>query len=136
MQRFRLVGNILISLFVLNFSSAFTNRYNQDVPLETIARFKGKDDAFSKFIINKIRVPSEMYKKYPHIDTQVKVKFVVTKDGKVENVEVDPSSKNVDPVLQNAAITVIQKTSGKWEPATQLGKAVRIQMSVPITFKW
>ena len=57
--------------------------------------------------------------------------FVVEKDGTVSNVKV---IKSVDPSLDKEALRVL-KSMPKWKPGKQNGKPVRVQYTVPVTFR-
>ncbi len=66
---------------------------------------------WSSFLNNNLRYPETSMKN--NSSGIIIVNFVVLPNGKVENVYV---SKSVDYFLDNEAINVIKKTSGKWTP--------------------
>jgi protein TonB len=76
------------------------------------------------------------HQKYPTAAMQAKqegtvmVTFVVEKSGGIGEVEV---KQPVAPLLDAEAIRVI-KSSPKWTPAHQKGKAVRQRVTVPVSF--
>jgi protein TonB len=64
------------------------------------------------------------------IEGKVIIQFVVEKDGKITNVEV---VKKAGWGFDEAAVEVVKKMPA-WKPAKQNGKAVRLQMSLPVRF--
>ena len=77
----------------------------------------------------KVRYP-QIAKEYG-IEGRVFVTFVIDKKGKVKDVEI---IKGVDPNLDKEAKRVIESLP-KFTPGKQRGKAVRVQFTVPISFK-
>ena len=75
--------------------------------------------------------------KYPELASEmgeqglVYVKFVVNKDGSIEQVSV---RKGVSDALDKEAIRVV-KSMPKWTPGEQAGKPVRVSFTLPISFK-
>jgi protein TonB len=98
--------------------------------VEDMPEFKGGG-------VSKFRSYIQKNVKYPTIAAEngiqgtVYVKFVVDRDGSVSNVTV---LRGVDPSLDEAAVEAI-KRAPKWDPGMQRGKPVRVQFTVPITFK-
>jgi TonB family protein len=76
-------------------------------------------------------------KKYPKearrqgIEGDVKVSFVIGKDGNVSNVEV---FEGVHPLLDAEAVRVIWNMPA-WKPAMHKGKPVFVKYILPIKFK-
>lgn len=74
--------------------------------------------------------------KYPHLaqeyDIQgtVYVRFVVSKTGEVENVEI---YRGVDASLDKEAIRVVESMP-KWKPGSQRGRSVSVYFVLPIKF--
>lgn len=64
------------------------------------------------------------------LDGKVTIQFIVEKDGKITNVEV---VKKAGWGFDEAALEVVKKMPA-WKPAKQNGKAVRLQMSLPVRF--
>jgi protein TonB len=64
------------------------------------------------------------------IEGKVIIQFVVERDGKITNVEV---VKKAGWGFDEAAVEVVKKMP-PWKPAKQNGKAVRLQMSLPVRF--
>ena len=75
--------------------------------------------------------------KYPTISQEtgsqgkVIVQFVVDRDGTISNPEV---VRGVDPYLDKEAIRVISSMP-KWTPGVQNGKKVRVEYTVPVSFR-
>ncbi|HNQ66943.1 MAG TPA: M56 family metallopeptidase [Bacteroidales bacterium] len=88
----------------------------------------GFDDV-AKYIISEVKYPEQAKKN--GIQGKVFVSFVVTKTGKVENVEVVQS---VNEFLDAEAVRVIS-SMGSWSPGKLDGKAVNVKMVMPIMFK-
>jgi len=65
------------------------------------------------------------------IQGTVYVRFIVTKTGKVSNVEIQ---RGVDPLLDNEAIRVV-KTMPDFTPGLQNGRPVSVWFTVPIVFQ-
>lgn len=65
------------------------------------------------------------------ISGKVYVKFVVRKDGSIDEVSV---VRGVHPLLDNEAIRAI-KSMPNWTPGTQRGKAVSAWFTLPVNFK-
>jgi TonB family protein len=96
--------------------------------VEKMPEYKGGVDAFYKYVMNEIKYPSEAREK--QIEGRVDVQFVIDKDGSVS------SAKAVNAVgagCDQEAERVLK--SAVFIPATQNGKAVRVRMMAPITFK-
>ena len=89
--------------------------------------FKGKDKgAFSKWVTEHLVYPKEA----SPIEGVVKVKFVVGRDGHVQEVEV---VKGLHPLLNAEAVRVIKK-SPKWKPGKADGVPVRCSYVLPVVF--
>lgn len=61
----------------------------------------------------------------------LKITFVVTETGKIENIQV------VSSILEgfdNAVIAQLKKTSGKWQPATFKGQTIQTEMYYDIRY--
>ena len=113
---------------------------NQDNPItkdskqvfnhvEVMPRFPGGDAALLKWLSDNIIYPEEAAKQ--GIQGRVIVRFVVSPDGSIENVEV---LKSLDPLCDNEAIRVV-KAMPKWIPGKQNGKSVYVYYTLPIVFR-
>lgn len=58
--------------------------------------------------------------------------FFVETDGSITNITV---KRGIDKACDEAAIELLQKTSGNWKPALASGKPVRSPYTLPIKFK-
>jgi TonB family protein len=100
------------------------------VIVEELPQFPGGGkDAMVAWIIGNLKYPGEAVK--GNITGTVLVDFMVSSSGKVKNVVVN---KPVNPLLDAEAKRVISSMPD-WKPATQAGKAVNVQMMVPVEFK-
>lgn len=61
----------------------------------------------------------------------LKVTFIVTENGKVENIKIISS---ILEGFDNAVISQIRKTSGKWQPAIFKGKPIQTEMFYEIRY--
>jgi TonB family protein len=95
------------------------------VAVEELPEFQGMDS----WLKANLKYPAEAYSK--KITGTVNVSFLVTSTGKVKDVQV---IKSVNPLLDAEAKRVIGSMPD-WKPGTQHGKAVPVQMKVPVEFK-
>lgn len=92
-------------------------------------QFPGGEDALCAYVIKNLRYPASAVENC--IQGVVYVCFVVDKDGSiVEPYVVRP----VDPALDREAMRVIQHMP-QWQPGTKNGEPVRVQYTLPFTFK-
>lgn len=133
------------------------------VQAEVLPSFQGGEQALFQFIAQNIRYPLTAMD--AGVQGRVVVQFVVEKDGKVSDIHIQRTDKSsLDEVIvsayrpdmtedemkerQNAqthnaavkaihdeAIRVVKTTSGKWIPGSNKGQPVRVQFSLPITFR-
>ncbi len=110
-----------------------TNNAIEEEPILDIAEiepsFPGGPAAMSKWIQEQV--------KYPELASEmgeqgiVYVKFVVNRDGSIEQVSI---RKSVSDALDKEAMRVV-KAMPKWTPGEQAGKPVRVSFTLPISFK-
>lgn len=91
--------------------------------------FKGGLRELYNFIATNLRYPFDAQK--IGVSGKVFVKFVVEKDGSIQDVFVLHS---IFPSLDREAIDTIKKTSKKWNPGKQRGMLVRVFFTMPISF--
>ena len=97
--------------------------------VEDMPGFMGKgQDGFRQWIGQNLRYPEIAAEN--GISGRVFVQFVVEPNGSVTNVKV---VRGVDPALDAEAVRVV-KSSPKWTPGKQRGKAVRVSFTFPINF--
>ncbi len=99
------------------------------VKVDQLPAYPGGTDAMIAFLSSNIKYPSIAVEN--HIEGRVVVQFVVEKDGEITNVKV---VKSVDPSLDKEAIRVISMMP-KWRPGMQGEKAVRVTLTMPVSFK-
>lgn len=96
---------------------------------EVSPEFPGGANAMYQWIGNEIKYPelaAEMGEQ-----GQVKVQFVVNKDGSIEQVKI---YSGVSDALDAEAIRVVKKMP-KWRPGENMGKKVRTRFLLPIYFR-
>ena len=99
--------------------------------VEDMPHFPGGKAKLSEYISTNIKYPGNAKKK--KISGTVTVNFTVDKNGYVKNVFV-AKGKGIDPNLDKEAIRVISGMP-KWEPGSQRGKKVDVDLSVPVKFR-
>lgn len=98
--------------------------------VEDMPHFPGGKQALSEYISSQIKYPKKAKKN--NISGEVFVNFTVDETGNVKNVFVDKNNK-VDPDLDKEALRIISGMP-KWKPGMQRGKAVPVELSVPVEF--
>lgn len=97
--------------------------------VEDMPDFKGKGlNGFRNWVMKNLEYPEIAAEN--GISGTVYVTFVVEPTGLVSKVKI---VRGVDPALNKEAIRVV-KTSPKWTPGKQRGKAVRVAFTFPIKF--
>lgn len=91
--------------------------------------FPGGEQALYDFLRKNIRYPQAA--KDSNIQGKVYVTFVVEKDGTITNLKV---LRDIGGGCGEEALRVLRMMP-QWKPGMQLGKAVRVQYNLPITFK-
>jgi len=97
-------------------------------PWEAKPEFKGGDEALFAFIKKNVRYPDEA--RMNDISATVFVTFIVNKQGKVTNPDVE---RLVGFGLDEEALRVISLLPD-WEPGKQNGKPVSVYLTIPIKF--
>lgn len=90
---------------------------------------EGGIKAFYQYVAQSIRYPSEARRQ--GIEGKVFVQFVVDKNGELTSVE---ALKGIGKHCDEEAIRVIESAPA-WKPGRQRGRAVKVRMVLPITFK-
>ncbi|HEV7332189.1 MAG TPA: energy transducer TonB [Flavisolibacter sp.] len=96
--------------------------------IEETAEFPGGRTAWLTYLGDNVKYPKALKKE--KINGQVIAKIFVDQTGAVSNVEI---VKSLHPLLDEEVIRVM-KSSPKWKPAKQNGKAVQMTFNQPITF--
>ena len=96
--------------------------------VEEMPSFPGGQAALMKYIEENMRCPD------PESDAsgRVIVQFVIGKDGTVKDPKV---VRGITPALDEEALRLVRNMP-KWRPGKQMGKAVEVRYTLPVTFKW
>ena len=97
--------------------------------VEQCASFPGGESAMYSWLQKNLRYPERAQQN--DIQGRVIVRFVVNKDGSIEQVTI---AKGVDKDLDQEAIRVVKRMP-KWQPGKNNGQAVRSYFTLPVTFK-
>ena len=81
------------------------------------------------FLSKNLKYPEQSAKN--SIQGRVVVSFIVEKDGRLTNIQVE---KSVAPELDAEAVRVISAMS-KWSPGKQKDKKVRARVNQPVIFR-
>lgn len=97
--------------------------------VEVMPKFPGGDDSLYNFIGANVEYPANEVGKHKN-NVKVIAKFVVTKDGSVDDIEI---VKGELEAFNNEVIRVL-KLLPKFNPGTQRGRPVNVQFVLPVTF--
>ncbi|MDP4276740.1 MAG: TonB family protein [Bacteroidota bacterium] len=97
--------------------------------VEQMPQFPGGEEELLKFISGNLRYPSVAQE--VGIEGRVIVRFVVSKNGDVEDVQV---IRSLDPACDKEAIRVV-KMMPKWIPGRQNGRNVPVYYTIPIVYR-
>ena len=97
--------------------------------IDQMPQFRGGEPALLSFISHNLKYPVEAQRK--GIQGTVIVRFVVSKTGHVEKVEV---LRNLYPALDSESVRVVQSLPD-WIPGEQNGVKVGVYYTLPIKFK-
>ena len=97
--------------------------------VEEMPQFKGGNQAVMDYLRNAIKYPPVAEEN--GIQGRVVCTFVIERDGSITDVKV---VRSIDPSLDKEAIRVI-KSMPRWIPGKQNGSNVRVNFTLPITFK-
>jgi protein TonB len=96
------------------------------------AEFPGGADSLRKYIIDNIIMDSIMDFSDKEMYNKVMVRFVVNRDGNVEQVTIDRAGDYCPPCNKEALRLV--KSMPKWAPGMVNGEAVSMYFRLPIIF--
>jgi TonB family protein len=99
--------------------------------VEDMPHFPGGMEALNKYVSSHIKYPGKAVKNKK--EGKVYVNFTIDKAGNVQNVYVG-KGKSIDPDLDKEAIRVISGMPN-WKPGVQRGKAVTVDLSIPVEFR-
>jgi periplasmic protein TonB len=84
---------------------------------------------YNKYISEHLHYPESVRKNY--IQGRVIVKFLVREDGSISNPAI---LRSLDSACDGEALQVI-KQMPRWKPGKQNGKAVPVELTLPVVFK-
>lgn len=99
------------------------------IDMEQMPEFQGGMGSLRKFLSENLTYPASAHRS--GVQGQVWVNFVVCTDGTLCDYEV---IKSVEPSLDQEALRVVKKMSGKWKPGSQRGEKVRVKYTLPVNF--
>jgi TonB family protein len=94
-------------------------------------KFKGGQQEFYKFLGQNMKYPAEASRR--RISGRVYISFVVCEDGSLCDYKLE---KSVQKDIDQEALRVVKKMSGKWEPGEIRGQKVRVKYNLPVNFKF
>ena len=97
--------------------------------VEQMPVFPGGREAFYQYVQNNFKYPSQARRM--GIEGRVFVQFVVEKKGNITEVQ---AVRGIGAGCNQEAVRII-KNMPKWKAGKQRGKAVKVRMILPITFK-
>lgn len=100
--------------------------------VQKVAQFRGGEKKMYEFIGQNLEYPPMALEE--GISGRVTVQFVVEKDGKITDVKIR-GKRRLGFGCEEAAMKVVKKMSGLWEPAQQRDKSVRMRFVLPIRFQ-
>lgn len=130
---------LLVTIFTATFSFAqnnqLTNRVTPDTnmvftKIEVEAEFPGEAGAWRKYLEKNLRADVPIKGKAPAGMYTVVVRFIVSKNGSISNIQPETS---FGYGMEEEVMRVIKK-GPKWTPASQDGKFVNAYRRQPITF--
>ncbi len=122
-------NNLQAKPFITNGNSTLSNDSIFGV-VDKMPEFIGGEKKIFTFLKQTIQYPAEALKK--NEQGRVIMRFVISKTGKVENVEV---IKGVSQSIDNEALRVI-KLMPNWTPGEQNGEKVAVYFTLPVMFKF
>ncbi len=99
------------------------------IVVEEMPSFPGGMPAFFEFVSRELRYPEEARAK--GVVGKVFVTFVVERDGSISDIKV---IRGIGSGCDEEALRVVRQMPA-WKPGQHGGKMVRVQQSLPITFK-
>jgi protein TonB len=99
------------------------------ITVEQMPQFPGGDAELMKFIGSNLKYPTIAAEN--GIEGRVVIRFVVTKEGSVSDVQV---VRSLDPSCDKEAVRVV-KTMPKWVPGKQNGRNVPVYYTLPVLFR-
>jgi len=97
--------------------------------VEKMPEYPGGEQALMEFLSKHIEYPTVAQNN--EIQGKVILGFVVSKTGKVEDVQI---IRSLDPSLDKEALRVV-KLLGYWIPGEQKGEKVSVRYTLPVVFR-
>lgn len=97
--------------------------------VEEMPQYPGGNSALMEYLARNVKYP--VVAEENGIQGRVVCRFIVERDGSITDVRV---VRSVDPSLDKEAMRVI-KGMPRWIPGKQNGSPVRVEYTVPVTFK-
>lgn len=97
--------------------------------VEQMPSFPGGEAEMQRFIQANLKYP--VVAQESGISGRVTIRFVVTKDGTISDVQV---MRGIDPSCDKEAVNVVKKMP-KWIPGKQNGRAVPVYFTLPVVFR-
>ncbi len=121
---------IMVAFCAFTANAQEKEKKNGDVytEVEEMPEYPGGMEGLRNFLVENVTYPEKAKKN--KITGKVYVSFVIDKNGAVTNTQI---AKGVDPDLDKEAIRVVRLME-KWTPGKQDGKAVNVQLTLPIQF--
>ncbi|HYG15810.1 MAG TPA: energy transducer TonB [Bacteroidia bacterium] len=130
MKKLLFILTFLLPLFAAAQTDS-TSKNDDDIVFDVVEEapsYPGGQDSMMSFIRNNVVYPDSAIKK--GLQGKVYVRFIVEKDGTVSNLK---AIKEFDKDCTDEAMRVVRLM--KWNPGKQRGKAQRVWMVIPFTFK-
>lgn len=99
------------------------------IVVEEMPSFPGGIPALFAFVSQELRYPEEARKK--RVEGKVLMMFVVERDGSISDIKV---IRGIGSGCDQEAVRVVQQMP-PWKPGQHGGKPMRVQYSLPVTFK-
>ncbi len=97
--------------------------------VEQMPQYPGGKDASDKYFKENLKYPPLAVQQ--GIEGRVIVRFIVNRDGSISDVSI---ARSADASLDKEALRLVENMP-KWIPGKQSGKNVRVNFTVPVTFK-
>jgi TonB family protein len=97
--------------------------------VDSLPSFIGGEVEFMKLLTDNIKYPPSALEN--GIQGKVSLEFIITSEGKVENIRV---AEGIEKACDEEAVRVIKLTNGRWKPSMKNGKPVDYLFSVPVKY--
>lgn len=128
-------GNRISDTFTLpvKFSLPYVRNENREKiyrTCEEVPSFPGGEIELYHYIVKNLKYPVVGNGEFP-VQGRVVLRFVVTQEGKITNIEV---LRSLDPYLDREAIRVVESMPD-WIPAKHKGEKVKCYFTLPLIFR-